>query len=478
MHYSAGTEKSLRWRRLRQWLITPVFVLGATTGTLSLAQTPATLLIQNVTPLDAHSGIMATQDVLIVDGRIADLGQELAAPPAATLMDGTGYFLGPGLWDMHVHLSYDDRLTPVMADLFMDYGITSVRDTGGKLERLLPILEAHYHPSVSAPRVFFAGPLLDGTPVVYGGEQDSGIGQSIVSVEEARLRVQTLHEAGVHFIKIYEMVSPDVFDAFVQEAEKLALPVAAHVPLSMLASEAAPRVQSLEHLRNIELDCAKNAEALLEERRVMLTSGRGQNSDGMSLRASIHDAQRNGAIANEDIRRCNQVLASLRNTIQVPTARLNAMTQYPPFKATDWPDALAALPATVRADWVKAADYMDPQSYRVAGEWTLSMLPRLVANDVTIGAGTDTPIGWAIPGYSLHRELEILVKGGLDNQNALAAATLVPAAFFGLEEQMGKIAVGYAADLLLLEGNPLEDIRHSRGIRAVISKGEIVRDYR
>ncbi|EAQ97101.2 amidohydrolase family protein [Congregibacter litoralis] len=478
MHYSAGTRKSLRWRRFRQWLMTSVLVLGTGTGALGLAQTPAPLLIQNVTPLDAHSGIMATQDVLLVNGRIADLGQELAVTPAATLIDGTGYFLSPGLWDMHVHLSYDDRLTPVMASLFLDYGITSVRDTGGKLERLLPVLEAYYTSPASAPRVFFAGPLLDGTPVVYGGEEGSGIGQSIVSVEEARLRVQTLHKAGVHFIKIYEMVSPDVFDAFVQEAEKLALPVAAHVPLSMLASEAAPRVQSLEHLRNIELDCAKNAEALLEERRTMLAEGREQDSDGMSLRASIHGAQRNAAIANEDVRRCNHVLASLRNTIQVPTARLNAMTQFPPFKAPDWPEALAALPATIRTDWVKAADYMDPQSYRVAGEWTLSMLPRLVANNVTIGAGTDTPIGWAIPGYSLHRELEILVKGGLDNQSALAAATLVPAAFFGLEEKMGKIAVGYAADLLLLEGNPLEDIRHSRGIRAVISKGEIVRDYR
>ncbi|WP_439102162.1 amidohydrolase family protein [Congregibacter sp.] len=455
-----------------------MFVTTMIIATMTFAQAPKPVIIRNVTPLDAHSGVMATQDVLIVDGRIASMGQGLAAPSSATLIDGTGSFLSPGLWDMHVHLSYDDRFTGVMSKLFLDYGITSVRDTGGKLERLLPVLDAHYTPPAKAPRVFFAGPLLDGAPLVYGGDQDSGIGQSVVTTEEARLRVQQLHKAGVHFIKIYEMVTPDVFDAFVREADKLGLPIAAHVPLSMLASNAAPRVQSLEHLRNVEMDCAADAEALLEERREMLAGGRENDSDGMSLRRSIHTVQRNRAIANEDADRCDRVLASLRNTIQVPTARLNAMTQHPPFNDAGWTDVLSTLPASVRVDWIKAADYMDPESYRKQGEWTLQMLPRLVASDVTIGAGTDTPIGWAVPGYSLHRELEILVKAGLDTQTALAAATLVPAQFFGLEATLGKVAEGYRADLLLLQQNPLEDIRHSRSIRAVISRGAIVRDYR
>ncbi|MFT4768556.1 MAG: hypothetical protein ACI8RN_001693 [Glaciecola sp.] len=434
------------------------------------------LLIRNVTPVDAKHGLMQTQDVLIDAGHIQSMGKNLAAPTGAAIIDGQGRFLTPGLWDMHVHLSYDSRFIDIMPDLFLDYGITSVRDTGGDLKRLKPILASLYGPGAEAPRVFFAGPLLDGSPVVYGGNDESGIGEGHLTAAQARSKINALVAAGVDFIKIYEMVSPEVFDAFVVEASLHNLPIAAHVPLSMLASDAAPRVQSMEHLRNLEMDCARDADALLEERRVLLEAG--QEQPGMSLRSSIHRAQRDPAIQNEDPARCERVLASLSATIQVPTARLNAMTQYPPFAQNDWGQALDALPESISSEWRKASMYMDPNSYKVAGEWTLGMIPRLAARNIRIGAGTDTPIGWAIPGYSLHRELEILVAAGLDTQIAFAAATLVPASFFGVEDRMGQVAQGYQADLLLLDTNPLDDIRHSRDIRLVILRGKIVRDHR
>ncbi|EED33466.1 amidohydrolase [gamma proteobacterium NOR5-3] len=434
---------------------------------------PLPLLIRNVTPVDAEHGIMPTQDVLVSAGYIHSMGEDLVAPTDARVIDGRGRFLAPGLWDMHVHLSYDARFIDVMPDLFLNYGITSVRDTGGDLKRLKPILASLYRPDRAAPRVFFAGPLLDGSPVVYGADDESGIGQSHLTPAQARSKVETLAKAGVDFIKIYEMVSPEVFEAFVSEAALHKLPIAAHVPLSMLASDAAPKVQSMEHLRNIEMDCARDADALLKERRALLKAGREQA--GMSLRSSIHKAQRDSAIQNEDPTRCEYVLASMSNTIQVPTARLNAMTQYPPFAQSDWSSALDALPDSISSEWIQAPSHMDPTSYKVAGEWTLSMIPRLADRNIPIGAGTDTPIGWAIPGYSLHRELEILVAAGLDTQRALAAATLVPARFLGLQDSLGKVAPGYQADLLLLDANPLEDIRHSRQIRMVISRGKVVR---
>ncbi|WOJ95408.1 amidohydrolase family protein [Congregibacter brevis] len=477
MHYSSQTPTVFsRWRsfgRLR--VLTLIFMLGATAFTLS-SRAFGEILIRDVTPVDAHSGVMETQDALISDGKIVAMGQGLAAPSSVTVIDGKGRFLTPGLWDMHVHLSYDDRFVDLMPDLFLDYGITSVRDTGGNLDRLLPILKSRYASSNEAPRVFYAGPLLDGSPVVYGSDDGDGIGEGTVTTEQARSRVQELRAAGVSFIKIYEMVTPEIFDAFADEASKVNLPIAAHVPLSMLASDAGPRVQSMEHLRNIEMDCARDARALLKERREMLAAGRERSSKGMDLRSSIHKSQRDPAVQNEDPERCDWVLDNLVSTIQVPTARLNAMTQYPPFSAEDWPLALQALPDSLRNDWLKAPQYMDPNSYRVLGEWTLAMIPRLAAKNIAIGAGTDTPIGWAIPGYSLHRELEILVAAGLNPRSALAAATLVPASFFSLAHQTGRVAEGYQADLLLLDANPLEDIRNTRRISAVISKGNLVRD--
>ena len=107
--------------------------------------------------------------------------------------------------------------------------------------------------------------------------------------------------------------------------------------------------------------------------------------------------------------------------------------------------------------------------------WSLFLIERLQARGVPIGAGTDTPIGLGIPGYSLHTELELLVKGGMTAQQALFAATVTPATFFRIENEIGQIRAGMRADLVLLENNPLADIQNTRSITAVMVGGEWVR---
>ncbi|MFT7286769.1 MAG: hypothetical protein ACI87W_000878 [Halieaceae bacterium] len=455
--------------RLFACLFAALTLVGA-----SSAHPAETLLLRDIRAIDPVDGIREPMDLLIRDGRIALMGQNLDAPPAVRIIDGTGRYIMPGLWDMHVHLSYDARLTELMPDLFLDYGITSIRDTGGLLENMLPIVEKLRAPGAIAPRLYFSGPLMDGQPVVYDGGDVQHMGIANPTPEAAVSNIRQLQDAGVDFVKIYEMVSPQVFAALVAAAGNAGLPIAAHVPLSMLVSDAGPQVQSMEHLRNLELDCAANAQALLVARRQMLETGLGET--GLGLRSQIHTAQRIEAIQNEDPRRCDTVLASLRHTTQVPTARLNAMTQYPPFKRTDWIAALETLPEAVAKSWRDAPSQLSAdEHYRVLGEWTLAMIPRLAQAGVPIGAGTDTPIGWAIPGYSLHSELEILVAAGLSPLAALAAATLQPARFFGLENELGRILPTYRADLLILEANPLDAIANSRRIHAVIADGRMVR---
>ncbi len=430
-------------------------------------------LIRGIVPIDPMVGTLPRQDVLIEDGVIAAMGELNAADPEATIIDGRGTYLLPGLWDMHVHLTYDPRLTPVMARLFLDHGITSVRDTGAPLDTLFPVLETYRSLGPQAPRMFFAGPLLDGIPTVYDGENTRGIGSGTAQPEEAARRVKVLAEAGVDFIKIYEMVTPEVFAALVAEANKHQLPIAAHVPLSMLASDAAPQVQSLEHLRNLELDCAANADALLA---VRIKALRNPDSlSGMDLRSALHGAQRDKAIDNEDPARCARVLETLSDTIQVPTLRLNAMTQHPPFEADGWDEALELLPATVQKEWKRAPEFMDPRTYRRSGAWSLAMIPRLLAAGVPIGAGTDTPIGWAVPGHSLHQELQLLNQAGLSPLATIQAATVVPARFFGRQQTMGRIKPGYDADLLLLRENPLESLDNLKSIEGVFREGIRVR---
>ncbi|MFN0097262.1 MAG: amidohydrolase family protein [Gemmatimonadaceae bacterium] len=437
---------------------------------------PADLAIRNVTVIDAVHGVRQARTVLVDDGRIVAVNDARQAVDATTTVDGTGRYLIPGLWDFHVHLTYDARLTAAMPGLFLNHGITSIRDTGGELELVTAVVRALRADTALAPRVFFAGPLMDGAAVVYNGGGRPPLGIANPDVATARANIARLAAAGVDFVKIYEMVSPEVFDVLVTEARSRGLPIDGHVPLLMRARDVGPRVQSLEHLRNIELDCAARPEALLEERKERM-----RNVDGLSgfaLRSNLHSLQRLPAVAAFDEKECAQVLAAMRSTIQVPTLRLNAMGLRSPFTRSDWPVILDKLPADVAAEWRTAGERTTqigaPPRDSTYGAFSLRLVRMMHAAGVPIGAGTDTPIGFAAPGYSLHSELEMLVRAGLPPIEALRAATIRPAEFFGRAGEMGTIAPGMLADLVLLAADPLADITNTRRIDAVVTKGRLL----
>ncbi len=447
----------------------PLLVLLAFVG-CAPAGPAADLAITNVTVVDAVDGARGALTVLVTDGRITSVQPASDPVDAAEVVDGSGRYLIPGLWDFHVHLTYDDRFTEAMPGLFLHHGVTSVRDTGGDLDLVLPVVEQMRAEGVLAPRVFFAGPLLDGRDVVYDGDGLPLLGIANPDVETARANVARLAEAGVDFVKIYEMVTPEVFDALASEAAARGLPMDGHVPLSMRARDVGPRVQSLEHLRNIEMDCIADAEADVLARRAALENPEGMS--GGALRSSLHRAYRLPSVAAYDEAECDLVLEAMRGTIQVPTLRLNARVLRPPYARADWGAATSKLPQDAAEDWgARSGEAVESAIYP---DWSLFLIGRMHEAGVPIGAGTDTPIGYAIPGYSLHSELEYLVMAGLPPLEALRAATLRPAEFFGLENEMGAVREGYLADLVLLDANPLDDISATRGVRAVVTQGRLL----
>lgn len=458
---------------LRLVIITAVFATLVACGD---RPEPRGIAITDVTVIDAAQGLREQQTV-IFDGDeiIAVGGRDDELPPAVETIDGSGKFLIPGLWDMHVHLTYDDDFVASMPAMFLYYGVTSVRDTGGLLDKLDPVIAKMRADDAHAPRVRWSGPLLDGGLVVYDGKSRPHIGTRNASVEEARANVAMLADRGADFIKIYELVSPDVFEALASAAAEHELPIAAHVPLSMTAIMAGPEVNSMEHLRNVELACARNAGALHEARRSLLADMGG--TSGYELRSSLHSLQRLPAIANYDAARCAQVLDALSGTIQVPTLRLNAFSVSPVFARDDWDDALALLPAAARKKWQEDTieQRNDPsRDDTTFGDWSLKLTGDMNTAGVPVGAGTDTPIAWAIPGYSLHSELEMLERAGLTPLEVIESATVRPAQFFGLDDEMGMIEVGKRADLLLLNANPLDSISNTRNIATVVSRGRVM----
>ncbi len=452
-----------------------LFLITAALASCAPDSPPADLAIRNVSVIDAVNGIRENQTVVVRDGWIDRITPDGESVVADEVVDGTGQFLIPGLWDFHVHLTYDESITQAMPGLFLRHGITSIRDTGGLLEKILPVVNALRAEGVTAPRVFFAGPLLDGEHVVYDGDIRPGLGVANPDVASLEANVAGLVEAGVDFLKIYEMVTPEVFKALVDAAEARGLPVAGHVPLSLLARDVGPRVQSLEHLRNFELDCAADASSLLLERRRILAEP--LEGSAASLRSRLHRLQRLPAVAAYDAERCREMIQSMASTIQVPTLRLNALELQPPFFRSDWDATLDILPDTIAGPWREMTELRrtTPSTADTTfAAWSLFLVGQLHEAGVPLGAGTDTPIGYAVPGYSLHSELELLVRAGLSPMEALRAATLRPAEFFGMTDQMGTIEEGRLADLVLLAANPLENITNTRTVRAVVSKGELL----
>ncbi len=443
----------------------------------------AQLLIQNVTIIDPVAGETKNQDVLIGDGTIAAVGDHgsIATLVPVDTLDGTGKFLIPALWDAHVHLTFDKEIGNTALPLFVANGITRVRDTGGLLSETLLVQEIAKERGPEAPEIYFAGPLIDGFPRVYDGTpaRFPNISDGAATPEDAERIVDELAAAGASLIKSYEMLKPEVFRALVARAAERGLPVTSHIPLSMDAEAViAAGVRGMEHLRNIGLACSDKSAVLLAERQAMLRAG--IKEEGSTLRSSIHAAQRPVAFASQDAGRCRTVINALgeAKVFQTPTLALNTRGALRQFLEPQQRARFKYLPASVRDRWNTFADGaadtpIDP-AYIAFADWSLGMVKQLHEAGVPIMAGTDTPIGLLTPGFSLHLEMEMLVQAGLSPQEALASATLRPAEFFGLEDQMGTIELGKSSELVLLAANPLDDIANSRSVDTVITRGTVL----
>ncbi len=462
-----------------------VFVawLAASCAT-ALSLQPADIVIRDVTVIDAVSGERSNQDVLLVGDRVSHIGRHpVAIANKATEIDGRGRYLIPGLWDAHVHLTFTPGLAEPMLNLLSAHGITRVRDTGGALAEMREALSTAERMRSDAPTVYFAGPLLDGRDVVYNGEAAGypAIGTAVLSTDDARDRVAELRAAGASLVKAYEMLAPETMRAIVSAADELGMPVASHIPLAMdVFAYLESGVDSLEHLRNLELACSANHQALLLRRRQQL-----ENADGLpgrTLRANLHREQRSEAIATFSESRCLEVLDAIAKyrVAQGPTLALSEAVYERPYRGTAYQRDFKLLPASLAEKWLgQATFYGGPDSpfgpmteasaeHMARLRWMVAELSR---RNTPLLAGTDTPIFFMTPGASLHVELEALVRAGVSTQGALAAATIEPARYFGIENEVGSIAVDKIADLVLLRDNPLKDIRNTRTIEWVIQAG-------
>lgn len=421
------------------------------------------IYITHVTVIDTETGKeLQDRTVIISRDRIAEVkdSRELKPQAGAKVVDGTGKYLIPGLWDMHVHRTEYESTYP----MYLVNGVTGVREMAGPFDanKFRSDLAAK---KLDTPRFYFASPIVDGYP--------PRVSDQIVvkTAEEARKVVDDQKKTGADFIKVMDRLSRDAYFAIIDEAKRQDIPVVGHVPFAISAWDASAAGQkSIEHVHAVPLACSTREEEL--RARLVATK---ENS--WKLWNLIY----NEAYESYSDEKCQRLFAEFKKhgTWSVPTLvvyRSTAMSSDPQFRNDD---RLRYFGGEMRA-WLSRNAVMertnfDPSDFAIEREllkrrkWLVGVLFRA---DVPMLAGTDTPNPFCFPGFGLHDELALMVESGVTPLGALQAATRNPAIFLGAADKYGSVAPGKIADLVQLDADPLKDIHNTTKISAVFLSGK------
>lgn len=424
------------------------------------------MAIRNVAVVDVRDGAVASaRTVRIAAGRIVAVEPfDPTEQPRAGDLDGTAGFLIPGLWDMHVHTADAGYLARYVA-----HGVVGVRDMGGSRADAGDGCESLALETLQGLRADVASGRRLGPELVLAGPAASATAQAgpagLHSPEAARRFVAAQVARKADFVKVYDGLPRPAFEALADAATRAGLPFAGHVPDSVSPIEAIHAGQrSIEHVRDPLLVCfardSPELEAFFSDD-AWSADDRAWGRAAYARCGALRDAFRGGSVW------WTPTLAVERSKVAVDA----------PAFATG--PAYSTLPASVRRGHSAHAAAKRRQSDQDRASdrrwWALQQraVARLAAGEAQVLAGSDAACEGGLPGASLHEELQLLSDSGLGPLRALRAATLEPARYFGAANERGTVEPGKRADLVLLDGNPLADIRNTRRIRAVMIGGTI-----
>lgn len=450
---------------------------------------PADFVIEGVTIIDPATGAASHERNVFVTGNrisaISPAGAAIRSGFVGQRIEGRGRYLIPGLWDMHVHLLDESRWSWGSL-LAVANGITGFRDpaTTRPMSEVQSLRARIAAGEVIAPKFVTAGPLIDGPPAIF--EEFL----TVASSEAMRSTVRDLRRQGADFVKVYTRLSRESFLAALQESGREGLTVAGHVPLVVTAAEASDLgMRSIEHVYRHRMACAGAED---EIRSLLLDQSRVDPAEDPARYEELEMRTWDLGLRTYDSEKCRALGARFaRNgTWFVPTmvemhSRYRAdafdagaierlfqderLRFFPPDRVARW-----------RSDWLDQADWLaarpDGAQISARARQEIADRVRMVADlhrgGARLLAGTDASFNFPLVliGFSLHDELAMLVEAGLSPTQALQTATTNAAEFLGRPES-GSIEVGNTADLVLLEGNPLEDISNTRRIAGVVLAG-------
>jgi hypothetical protein len=434
-------------------LILPVLLLARAKPDRSQAP----IALTHVTVIDVTGGPPKRDTTVVISGdRIAAIGDtgNTSVPADAKVVDATGKFLIPGLWDMHVHWYARDTLS-----LFTANGVTGVRQMFGN-SNLLRWRDQIAKGSLVGPRMVVASPIIDGPEPVWPNAI------SVRNEEEGRRAVRRVKQWGADFVKVYALLPREAYFGIADEAKQQGVTLVGHVPYTLSSTEASDAGQkSIEHLTGILIECSDKETELREK------IGKARSPEAR------HQVQAT-ALESYNEKKASALFARLvkNQTWQCPTLTLLRSSAYLGDENFRRDGRLKYIPRQVQQRWsmrIANRNEGDNAGEKKVYRKDLEIIGAMRKAGVPILAGTDAGNPFCFPGFSLHEELALLVIAGLSPVEALRSATLSPAIFLGLDETLGTIAQGKIADLVLLDANPLADIRNTQRINAVVSNGRL-----
>lgn len=367
----------------------------------------------------AEAAPIQNATIVVRDGRITAVGpaSSIVVPRGVPTVDVKGRFIVPGLWDMHAHASQVD-----WAPVYLASGVTTIRDMGGEFEFLRRFRDAVASGRAMGPRMLLAG-LVDGP-----GDRAFGT-MTAATADEGRQIVRRYHEAKFEEIKIYSLVAPDVVRAICDEAHRLGMLVTGHVPNGMSVRDAVNA--GFDQIAHMPIN--------------------GQ--PGSPVVTELIQFFRDHQTAIDPTQSWNELL---NRSAAAPISSFQ-------------PDVVR-LPRPLRRMILSVpGGAADPAAAQTRLLNSLRLLRQAQQAGVAVVAGTDK----GVPGFSVQREIELYVQGGMTPLEAIQAATIVPARVMRLEKDTGSIEAGKRADLLILTADPLARIENIRTGAAVVANGRM-----
>ena len=409
---------------------------------------PAKVLAVTGATLEDSTGAPAVKDsvIVITDGTITAVGAKgkVKVPRGATLLDASGKYAIPGLWDAHAHYEQVE-----WGPIYLAAGVTSVRDVGNEYDFITTLhdeLDRKADPSIG-PHLEFAG-IVDGSG--KDGKRARTLGVVIADTPaEAQTIVARYKAAGAKQIKIYSSVSPEVVKAICVAAHAEGMTVTGHIPDGMTAVEGI--LDGMDQINHLQY--------------LLPYFVRGQNGpDGKPMRTADIAVDATGPKAREVLN-----VMKAHHTVVDPTLALFEMQLHTKPLDELEPGLDHVAPQLYAA--LSSPPASPERAHLMENRWNAfpAILGALRATGVPVIAGTDQ----AIPGYSLHREMELYVQAGYTPLEALQSATIESARAVGVEKESGSLEVGKRADVLLLDADPLADIHNTRKVWRTVSAGAV-----